>query len=422
MPVTPSTPTGTSRTPTIDPSAVEAFAGRILEVIVHASTALTLSIGHRTGLFDALHGLPPSTSQQVAVAAGLQERYVREWLAAMLVARVVEHDPAAGTWRLPDEHAAVLTRAAGNDNLAKLAQFIGLMANVERDVVRCFHEGGGVPYTAYSEFHALMAEDSKDMAQSILVERVVPLVDGLAEQLTRGIAVADFGCGSGHHLNVLAARFPNSTFVGYDLAEEAIAVASAKAQACGNLRFELRDVSDLSGVGPFDLITAFDAVHDQAHPDAVLANVARALSPDGVFLMVDVKASSHPHENTGLPIAPFLYTISLMHCMTVSLAQDGAGLGAVWGQQTALRMLAEAGFASVDVNEVEGDFFNSYYVARLGPAQRGVGVLPAKAQRKRAGVNTGSHTCRHDSFQALRLWALRGARSRGCVCELVVRA
>lgn len=351
----------------LDPDRVEAFAGRILGVIADASTALTLSIGHRTRLFDVLADQPPSTSDEIAHAAALHERYVREWLGAMLVGGIVEHDPDAGTWSLPPEHAAVLTRAAGADNLAKLAQFVGLMADVEHEVVRCFHEGGGVPYAAYAEFHALMGEDSKDQAEGILLDQVVPLVDGLADRLAGGIAVADVGCGSGHHLNVLADAFPASTFVGYDLSEEAIAQARGTAEARGlsNVRFELRDVVDLSGTGTFDVVTAFDAIHDQAHPAKVLRGVADVLASDGVFLMVDIKASSHPHENVDLPAAPFLYAVSLMHCMTVSLAQGGTGLGAAWGRQTATRMLHEAGFGAVEVREVEGDFINTYYVARL---------------------------------------------------------
>lgn len=295
-----------------DPDRIEAFAGRVLRVIANASTALTLSIGHRTRLFDVLAGLPPSTSDEIARAAGLQERYVREWLAAMLVGDIVEHDPDAGTWSLPAEHAAVLTRAAGPDNLAKLAQFIGLLADVEHDVVRCFHEGGGVPYSAYAEFHALMAEDSKDLADRLLLDQVVPLIDGLHDRLAGVIDVADIGCGSGHHLNVLASCYPTSTFVGYDISQEAIAHARATAEARGlvNVRFEVRDVADLSGTGPFDLVAAFDAIHDQAHPATVLRGIADVLTPDGVFLMVDIRASSRPHENVDLSTAPFLYAVS----------------------------------------------------------------------------------------------------------------
>ena len=262
--------------PDLDVARVEEFAGKVLQIIADASAALSLSIGHRTGLFDGLADLPPSTSRQVADATGLQERYVREWLAAMLVGGIVEHDPTTDTWWLPPEHGAVLTRRAGKDNLAKLAQLIGLMASVEQQVVTCFREGGGVPYSAYTEFHALMAEDSRDVAEALLVDDVVPLVDGLADRLSRGISVADVGCGSGHHLNVLASTYPASSFVGFDFSEEAVASARSTAESRGltNVRFEVRDVTDLSATGPFDLVTAFDAIHDQAHPAAVLAGIA----------------------------------------------------------------------------------------------------------------------------------------------------
>ncbi len=350
----------------VDVEAVEAFAGRMFGIVADAATALTLSIGHRTALFDTMAVLPPSTAEAIADVAGLHERYVREWLAAMLVAGIVEGDPAQETWYLPPEHAAVLTRRAGKDNLAKMAQFIGLMAGVEHQVVACFRDGGGVPYSEYAEFHALMAEDSKDIAEGLLVDEVVPLVEGLDGRLRSGMSVADVGCGSGPHLNVLAAAYPASTFVGFDFSEEAIATARSAARANGltNVGFEVRDVVDLSGTGPFDLVTAFDAIHDQAHPAAVLTGVAQALAADGVFLMVDIRASSHPHENVGVPGGGFLYGISLLHCMTVSLAQGGDGLGAVWGEQTAVSMLHDAGFGKVEVKSLEGDPFNSYFVAR----------------------------------------------------------
>ncbi|GAC1611490.1 MAG: hypothetical protein NVS3B26_24870 [Mycobacteriales bacterium] len=113
----------------------------------------------------------------------------------------------------------------------------------------------------------------------------------------------------------------------------------------------------------FDLITAFDAVHDQAQPAQMLAGIAAALRPDGVFLCVDIAASSHVHENSDHPLGPFLYTISCMHGMTVSLAYDGQGLGAMWGEQMATKMLNDAGFGNVEVKKVEGDILNNHYVA-----------------------------------------------------------
>ena len=349
----------------IDTAAAEQFGERIAAALNEASLALMLSVGHQAGLLDALAELPPSTASHIAVASGLNERYVREWLAAMTAARVVFYDPDAETYELPAEHAACLTRAAGPENLARLAQFIPLMAAVERPLLECFRNGGGVPYSEYGDFHRIMAEESASSHDAGLLREVVPLVSGLEDRLTAGIDVLDIGCGSGHALNLLAAAFPASRFVGYDFSEEGIAVGRREARELGltNTTFEVVDVAELAEDDEFDLITAFDAIHDQAHPRAVLANIARALRPVGVFLMADIAASSKLEDNLEHPMATFLYMISTMHCMTVSLALDGAGLGAMWGEQKALEMLAEAGFTHVDVKRIEDDPFNSYYVA-----------------------------------------------------------
>ncbi|UMG92746.1 class I SAM-dependent methyltransferase [Nocardioides sp. TF02-7] len=349
-----------------DPERVQEFAGELFGILSAGSTALMTSIGHRTGLFDAMAGLPPATSAQVAAAAGLHERYVREWLGAMTTARIVTHDATRRTYLLPAEHAAVLTRAAGPDNLASLMQFVPLLAQVEDPVVECFREGGGVGYAAYERFHELMAEQSARVNDAALLERTIPLVPGLHDRLEAGIRVADVGCGQGHAINLVARAYPASEFVGYDFSDPAIAVAREEARQWGldNARFEVRDVADLSDVGTFDLVVAFDAIHDQAHPATVLAEVAAHLAEDGVFLMIDMRASSDVAQNLDIPWAPFLYTVSTMHCMTVSLALDGDGLGTVWGVDTALRMLAEAGFSDVRLASVPEDFINAYFVAR----------------------------------------------------------
>src|SRR5690606_3222684 len=109
-----------------------------------------------------------------------------------------------------------------------------------------------------------------------------------------------------------------------------------------------------------DLVTAFDAIHDQARPAAVLANIRRALRPGGVFLMQDIRASSHLERNKDHPLGPYLYTISTMHCMSVSLATGGEGLGTVWGEEKALEMLREAGFARVELHRLPHDIMNNY--------------------------------------------------------------
>jgi SAM-dependent methyltransferase len=348
-----------------DEARSEAFGGRMMDVLNGAGIALMASIGHQTGLFDTMAQLPPATSQQIADVAGLQERYVREWLGAMVTGGVVDYDPAAGAYALPAEHAAWLTRAAGTNNLAVQAQVVPLLAEVEQPLIDCFRRGGGVPYAAFPRFQQLMAEDSGAVHDAALIDTILPLVPGLPVRLAAGIDVADIGCGRGHAINLMARAFPNSRFVGYDFSEDGIRSGREEAHHLGlsNARFEARDVTALDTPERFDLMTAFDAIHDQAQPARVLAGIAEALRPDGTFLMIDIGASSQVHENREFPLAPLMYTISCMHCMTVSLALDGAGLGAMWGEQKAREMLAEAGFSQVDVKRIEDDPFNNYYVA-----------------------------------------------------------
>jgi SAM-dependent methyltransferase len=146
-------------------------------------------------------------------------------------------------------------------------------------------------------------------------------------------------------------------------ADLAIGRADQAAQGLTNARFEALDVARLDLEAAFDFITAFDAIHDQVDPARVLANIARALRPGGTFLMVDIAAASNLEANMSHPLAPSLYAASVMHCMTVSLAYGGAGLGNMWGEEVARTMLAEAGFTEVEVRRVEGDHLNNYFVA-----------------------------------------------------------
>ena len=346
--------------------ATQEFAERIVGAIDAASLAILLSIGHQTRLFDMMAELPPATSAQIADAAGLNERYVREWLGGMVAGRVIDFDPASATYFLPRHHAAVLTRSAGPDNLARVAQFIPLLGEVEQKIIGCFHNGGGLPYSDYPRFHTLMAEESGEVFDAALVDGILPLVDGLPDQLRAGVDVADIGCGSGHAINVMAQAFPASRFTGIDFSDEGLAVGAAEAQRLGitNATFVARDVAALDLADAYDVVTVFDAIHDQAQPARVLANIHRALRPGGVLLMVDIKASSSVEDNIGVPLATYLYTVSTMHCMSVSLGLDGAGLGTVWGRQLAESMLADAGFGDITVHEIESDPFNNYYIAR----------------------------------------------------------
>jgi ubiquinone/menaquinone biosynthesis C-methylase UbiE len=350
----------------LDQAKAEEFGGRMLNTLNGSFLGFMLSIGHQTGLLDKMSEMPPATSEEIAHKAELHERYVREWLGAMVTGRIVNYDPQRQTYSLPPEHAASITRAAGTGNIATWMQFLACIGSVEQDIVDCFRKGGGLSYSKYERFHQVMRVGSAQTFDETLIQRTLPLLPGLSDRLGQGIDVLDLGCGSGHAINLMAREFPKSRFKGYDFSEEAIEAGRQEASGwkLANARFEVQDVTRIPESKDFDFITAFDAIHDQAKPREVLAGVARALRDDGTFLMVDIDCSSKLEKNLDRVLAPLIYSISTMHCMSVSLGLNGDGLGTAWGEELARELLAKAGFRSIDVQRVEGDIFNSFYIAK----------------------------------------------------------
>jgi ubiquinone/menaquinone biosynthesis C-methylase UbiE len=345
------------------------FAERLLGTLNQGALCLMISVGHRTGVFDALRDLAPATSGEIAAKAGLNERYVREWLGAMVTGRIIEIDPSTQRFSLPPEHAAFLSRPAAADNLAVFAQYIALLGGVEDDIVECFKKGGGVPYSRFPRFHDVMAEDSGQSVLSSLESHIVPLVPALAHRLRDGIQMLDIGCGRGRIINRLAELYPQSRFTGMDLSSEAILSAwrDAAEKKLRNVEFIVADLSrfdETAEIEAFDFVATFDAIHDQAKPLNVLRGIYRTLRASGVYLMQDIKGSSEIHKNLDHPLGTMLYTISCMHCMTVSLAQNGEGLGAMWGEEKTREYLDKAGFRSVEKHELAHDIQNNWYVVR----------------------------------------------------------
>src|SRR5262249_22178044 len=245
-----------------------------------------------------------------------------------------------------------------------MVEMFPLMNRVIPDVAEAFRTGGGVPYSAFQpDFTGLMDRRSRPRYDELLFSAYLAKPEGIAARLAAGIRVADVGCGTGHCIGLRARGFPKSTFVGYDISEAGIAGARVAAADLANTSFEVQDVAKLEVSTPFDLVTAFDAIHDQADPAGVLRRIRAALAPEGMFVMIDVWASSRLADNIGVPMAPYLYTMSAMHCMSVSLAGGGPGLGTAWGHQVAVAMLREAGFTDVQLFE-RVDPANSLYVAR----------------------------------------------------------
>lgn len=351
------------------PAAAPAFEDRLVSALNEAGMLLMISIGHRTGLLESLSGGQAcSTAELAQHAGGLNERYVREWLGAMVASGVVELDPVQQRYWLPEAHATALS-SRGEVNMAVFAQYVPVLGAVEDDIVERFRRGGGMPYSRYARFHELMAEDSAQTVLGALFDAILPLAPELPGRLEAGIDVLDAGCGRGKALLAMAERFPASRFIGYDLSAEAIAWATREAQRLHlpNIAFEKRDLSDFADSAEperFDLVTTFDAIHDQADPQGLLRGIYRSLRPGGVYLAQDIRSSGNHHDDRDHPLGAFLYAISCLHCMPVSLGQGGAGLGAMWGRPLARQYLASSGFSSVQLHELAHDIQNDFYVCR----------------------------------------------------------
>ena len=348
----------------LDKQRVQDFARKLFSHYTSGMLTLMVDIGHKTGLFEAL-AQGSGTSEDIALRAGLHERYVREWLGGMATGGIVEYDASSRTFSLPPEHVVCLTGTSSR-NLAAGSQVLAMVAKRLPGVAACFRAGGGLPYSEYRpDFTAYQDGSWRLLYDGLLIRGFLPAAKGLPERLQAGLRAADVGCGTGHAVNLMAREYPRSSFVGYDISEEAIARAREEAWQMGldNARFGVMDATRLPADPTFDLITSFDAIHDQKDPAAVLARIAAALAPAGVYLMIEPRASSHLEDNIGNPFAPYIYGISLLHCMTVSLAEGGAGLGTAWGHQTARRMLETAGFTSIEGVDAPGPQ-NTIYICR----------------------------------------------------------
>jgi SAM-dependent methyltransferase len=298
-----------------DSKRAEEFAGKLLQALNDGALCLMVSIGHRTGLFDSMRGEAGATSQQIASRAGLNERYVREWLGAMTTGGVVDVDETSTRFRLPDEHAAFLTRAAAADNMAAFAQYIPLLGNVEDDIIASFKNGGGVPYEKFPRFHDVMAEDSGQSVMSSLESHIVPLVPELAPRLASGVRWLDLGCGRGMIIARLAELYPKSSFVGVDLSRDAISWAQghASSKKLRNVEFVVKDLSDFDQKAErdaFDVVSTFDAVHDQAHAARHSSHVEkRRALPDAGHQGLELRAQQHRAPAGHLPLHGLVHAL-----------------------------------------------------------------------------------------------------------------
>ena len=353
------------------------FPQKLTDILNYGALNLAMGLGYRTGLFDAMDTFDtPQSLFIISRQADLHERYVLEWLGIMVTGGIVVLSKAKSgqdLFHLPKSHADLITKRAGNANMGVYMQEIPLLtATVFESVENGFKTGEGIPYEMYPGFQRFMAQLADAKHRQVLVSQFLPSVeDGeMVKKLREGISVCDMGCAEGVALTLMAEAFPKSRFLGIDISEPSLEKAESMAaeKNLPNITFKRQDASAVKQnrdlCGTFDYVTAFDAIHDQTQPMKALEGIHAILKDQGVFSMVDIAASSDLSKNIDHPMGMFLYTVSLMHCMPVGLADEGTGLGMMWGREKAVDMLKGAGFMQVEIKEIPEDPFNLHFFCK----------------------------------------------------------
>ncbi|MHB8352246.1 MAG: class I SAM-dependent methyltransferase [Thermoplasmata archaeon] len=338
------------------------FAREMIRRYGDALVTVLVDLGDRLGLFAALAS-GPGTSAEIAERAVLAERPVREWLSALAASGIVEYSAVSNEFSLPPERAVCLTGASPL-NVAPASRLVSFGTKNLGTLEESFRNGHGIGGERFLPDSTLVfGELSRRRYDAAFVSRYIPLVPGLREQLVDGAHVIDLGCGAGHAINLLAGAFPRSTFRGIDTSAPAIELARQEADRgkLGNVSFDVGDATRADGA--YDLALALDAVHDQVRPEEFLRAAYRCLRPGGILLAVEPKASSQLEENIGRLEAPYLYGLSVLYCLPVSLAESGAGLGTCWGEQAIREMLAQTGFAPIELREAPLNSMGSVWIA-----------------------------------------------------------
>lgn len=355
----------------VDQAKTEAFVHKVLGDTSAMTVTLMAYLGDRLGLFKNLATNGPASSLELASRANVKERYAREWLSAMACAGYVEYDPETSRFTLPPEHAPVLAQEYGPFFFGGTHQMLAGTLGVLDQLEQAFRDGGGVPPSAYRDhFWCGLERFTGGWFDNLLVQEWIPAVPAVQAKLQNGAqvanvcTVADVGCGWGRALIKLAQAFPNSRYVGYDIFEPTIAEATANAETAGvsdRVRFEHLDV--VAGLPePYDLITTFDVLHDMVNPRGALKAIHQGLKPDGSYLLLEINSSDKLEENVG-PLGALFYSISVLYCMTTSLANNGEGLGTCGLPPSKVKELCEeAGFRSVRQLPLENPFNILYEV------------------------------------------------------------
>jgi 2-polyprenyl-3-methyl-5-hydroxy-6-metoxy-1,4-benzoquinol methylase len=350
---------------TMDEDRMKSIVERYMELTTGAAVMAVMAVADRTGLLKALAGRGPLTLGQAAEIAGLQERLVGPVLATLCAAGFLAYDAAHETYTMSGECAACIADEDHASFLGGWSQIVTGLYGVIPGVVKACREGGGVPYGAFGpDMVAGMARTSGPEVRARLTTEWLPALPRVVERLHEGIAAADLGCGGGDAVLSMARAYPRSTFVGFDTDARSLERARGAASAAGltNVDFQQIGQSGIPGDAAFDFILAIDVIHDVAHPTEVLTRVRQVLREGGTFLMVEPDAADRLEDNLHAGGA-LLYAMSSLHCVPISLAEGGEGVGAAWGPRRAEACCREAGFSEFRRLPVANSY-NAFYEVR----------------------------------------------------------
>jgi SAM-dependent methyltransferase len=332
----------------VDQLRLEAFLDRAVGDLAAAYGGVMVSLGRRLGLYTALAGAGPLSSQEVAARSGCAERYVREWLNSQAAAGYVVHHPASETYELTPEQALVLADERSAVYLPPAWDVPASMWMDEERALRAFRTGEGVPWGEHHErLYCGVAAFYRNAYESQLVQRWLPAVEGLEERLQAGARVGDIGCGYGISTILMAKAYPDSRFWGFDYHLESIEAARRAAVEAGvaeRVSFEVATAKDYRA-GTFDVICFFDCLHDLGDPVGAARHARGSLAADGAVVLVEPFAGDRVEENLN-PVGRLYYAASTTLCCAHSLSEEvGLALGAQAGEARLAEVFHKAGFS-----------------------------------------------------------------------------
>lgn len=349
--------------------SADALVDRIFGSVLGALDVYAIYVGDRLNYYEILHERGPTTSQQLSHAAGTTERYAREWLEQQAVSGILtveeeSDDPTERRFRLPAGHAEALTNRLSLRYIAPFARMISAAGMKLSAITEAHRTGHGVPW---DDFGDDMRESQGDMNrpffENLLAQEWFAGVDELHERLASGGTVADIGCGHGWSAIGLARGYPDITVDGFDLDEPAVIAARKHAEGAGvadRVRFRAIDAGDTSITGTYDIVTAFECIHDMPDPIASLRTMKRLAGDDGVVVVMDEKVSEAFSTDSD-EIEQLMYGFSNFICLPDGMSHPGSvGTGTVMRPDTLRKYARVAGFDDVEVLPIEADLWRFY--------------------------------------------------------------